>query len=673
MKIDYQQDPLFKSAEERTRAWLRPGSGEASAISQVSASPDGSRAVAAASICDTLEGVPSTRIAMIDLASGDLEILTHGPNSDSAPRWSPDGRTIAYLSDREQPHVRRLRLLDLETGADCAIPAADGFAEWLQWSPDGQSILLGVAGFGSDLAGSQGAFAVEAEATADAPPPWVPAIEGSPEATPWRSAWRYDLASGTLSRITPDGITVWEAAWCGPDHIAAVCSDRPEENWWYGADVRLISLEDGQARRLFKPDDQLGWLTASPSGRTVAVVEAVCSDRNIVAGDVRLIDVAGGSVRRPSTLDADVTQMHWRGDERLIFTAARGPETLVGLLDCAAGQSDMLWQGKEETLTGAMFPEVVPLGQRAEDFLFLRESFFEPPVLAMRAGGQDRDIRRFGAPETDARIRDLGHARDFRWTAPDGLEIHGWLLTPDSDGPHPLIMQVHGGPVWFYRPSYVGRSAFLQLAIEAGYAVFLPNPRGSSGRGQDFARHVFGDMGGADAHDFLSGLDALEQAGIADGTRIGVTGGSYGGYISSWIITQDSRFAAAVPVAPIGNWVSQRLTCNIPDFCDMFLADEIGNLAGKYYSRSPIQFADRARTPTFQICGALDRITPPGQALEFHRALLGHGVETMLATYPLEGHGVRTMPALFDYTARLMSWFERHMSAKREITAGNET
>nr|WP_279606937.1 prolyl oligopeptidase family serine peptidase [Burkholderia gladioli] len=163
----------------------------------------------------------------------------------------------------------------------------------------------------------------------------------------------------------------------------------------------------------------------------------------------------------------------------------------------------------------------------------------------------------------------------------------------------------------------------------------------------------------------LSGLDALASQGLVDPARIGVMGVSYGGYISAWLITQDQRFAAAVPIAPVTNWVSQHLSCNVPTFCELFLRDKLDDPLGQYFSRSPIHHAERVRTPTLHVCGALDRITPAGQALEFHRALQGStDVESVLLTYPHEGHGISSMPASFDFAARVMHWFDRHMPAR---------
>jgi dipeptidyl aminopeptidase/acylaminoacyl peptidase len=170
-------------------------------------------------------------------------------------------------------------------------------------------------------------------------------------------------------------------------------------------------------------------------------------------------------------------------------------------------------------------------------------------------------------------------------------------------------------------------------------------------------------MGGADTYDYLSGIDHLIKTGVADPKRLGVTGGSYGGYMSAWLITQDPRFAAAVVFSPMTNLTTQHLISNIPHFVEMFMNDHYRNPGGKYFTRSPIMFADRVKTPTLNITGALDRCTPPEEAVQFHNALLEHGVKSVLVTYPQEGHGVRQLPASIDYTARVLEWFDTHLAA----------
>ena len=258
-------------------------------------------------------------------------------------------------------------------------------------------------------------------------------------------------------------------------------------------------------------------------------------------------------------------------------------------------------------------------------------------------------------------------AEPIAWTAPDGLQIQGWLLRPKEPGPRPLVMYVHGGPIWHWRPMWLGRAgAAVLMLLRRGYAVFFPNPRGSSGRGQDFARRVLGDMGGADSTDDLSGLDYLVAQGIADRGRLGVIGASYGGFMVAWLISHDGRFAAAVSVAPMINYVTQHLLSNIPSFDTLFLEDVYQNPNGEYFQRSPIMHAHKVMTPTLNVVGALDRSAPPEEAVQFHRALLEKGVKSVLLSYPEKGHGVRRLPAAADYAARVVSWFETHLNAKDE-------
>lgn len=204
------------------------------------------------------------------------------------------------------------------------------------------------------------------------------------------------------------------------------------------------------------------------------------------------------------------------------------------------------------------------------------------------------------------------------------------------------------------------------MLLKRGYAVFLPNPRGSAGRGQDFARKVVGDMVGADTTDLLSGIDWLISEGLALPDKLGTIGVSYGGLMTAWLVTQDQRFKAAVAVAPITNHVSEHLTSNLPHFMELFLNDHYANLAGSYYERSPITYSANVVTPTLLICGALDRCTPPTEALQFYNALIAHDVPSVLATYPEEGHGVRAYPAVLDYSARVVDWFDQYVMPGRD-------
>lgn len=660
MKKDIRETALYREAEALYKTLRQPGTGQISDAAEVHVSPDGKYAVFAGTIVDRLEGAPPTRICKIDLTLGATRVLTFGPYTDRLPKYSPDGRQVAFLSDRHELDDFQLYLLDPVSGAARPTPPVKGWVEYLHWSPDGRRILLGVAGHGADIAGGQGA--VPSKQVAEKAPSWMPAVETGDESYRWRRAWVYELATDRVRQVSGADSNIWEAVWCGDDALAIVVSPGPGEGLWYSARLHIVALGSGNRHEVYTPQDQLGWPAASPSGKHLAIVEASCSDRWFVGGDLRLIETTSGKIQRIDTRGVDITYTEWRSDRRLLLAGHRGFETVVGQYDAASGTFTEVWSSRDYS-TGGIYITVSGLNEGG-DCVLVGESFVRAPEIAVIRHGKYRSVKSFDLGYAD-QAKVIEAVECVSWNASDGLEIHGWLLQPKGKGPHPLVMNVHGGPVWHWHPFWLGRrGALVLMLVKRGYAVFFPNPRGSTGRGQDFARHVCGDVGGADTQDYLSGLDQLVERGIADPRRLGVTGISYGGFMASWLITQDARFAAAVPVAPVTNQVTAHLIGNIPRYVALSLADTYTNPGGKYFQRSPIMHAHKVKTPTLNICGALDRCTPPEEAVQFHNALLENGVTSVLVTYPEEGHGVRKFPATIDYAARVVAWFDAHMPAR---------
>jgi dipeptidyl aminopeptidase/acylaminoacyl peptidase len=656
MQRDLRHTPLYREIAAHFQQAYSPAFGRISGAADPAPSPDGRRIAFTGSRLERLEGTPSTRIVVVEVASGALEEVTSGPNDDRLPTWSPDGRWLAFLSDRVRKGHAQLYLLDGgQPGEPRATPVVEGTVEYCSWAPDGRTILLAVAGPGADLAGAQGSGLTEGGA--EEIPAWMPHVDSGVAANQWRRLWLHDLDTGTTRPLSRAGLNVWEAVWAGPDHIAAIVSTAPGEDAWYTAPLALIDRSSGRERILCRSARQLGLPAATPSGRRIACVQAVCSDRGVIAGDLLLLDPTDGAPRPVASAGVDVACLAWRDEDRLFFAGLRGLESVSGQYDAITGAVTELWATHETS--GTRYPAAAPLGAR--DFALVLESYARFPELALVHDGAARTIVSLAHAGSEYLQRVGGTLREVSWTAPDGLEIQGLLAVPEGPGPHPLILHIHGGPVAAYRNRWSMGSSFAPLLVSRGYAVLHPNPRGSTGRGQAFAELVYGDMGGAETADHLAGLDALVARGIADPERLGVIGGSHGGFMSSWIITQTDRFAAAVPMSPVNDFLSQHYTSNIGFFDTLFLQDTPTNPTGKYYSRSPVLLAHRVKTPTLQTTGGVDRCTPPTQAIEFHHALLEHGVESVLAIYPEEGHGVRRFPAVIDQCTRIVTWFERFM------------
>nr|HRC78066.1 S9 family peptidase [Kouleothrix sp.] len=259
----------------------------------------------------------------------------------------------------------------------------------------------------------------------------------------------------------------------------------------------------------------------------------------------------------------------------------------------------------------------------------------------------------------------LGATRRLRWRARDGNSIEGQLILPVGyrEGQRaPLIVWVHGGPAWLWMHGFYGAGRLApQLFAGAGYAVLLPNPRGSIGWGVAFTEATIGDYGGHDYQDIIDGVDHLVALGIADADRLGIGGWSYGGFMSAWAVTQTDRFKAAIMGAGICNWRSFHGVAAIGAWDRIGLRADPFASGGRYDERSPIHYVHNVRTPTLILHGDSDTIVPPSQGFEFFRALKDRGVPTELVIYPREPHGLRERAHNLDRLRRYMAWFKRYV------------
>ncbi|MBB2936586.1 dipeptidyl aminopeptidase/acylaminoacyl peptidase [Amycolatopsis bartoniae] len=629
-----------------------PGASRATDLTEVSGRPGTSELVATATVCDSLDA-PLRRV-VVRVHDGKITPVDDGRVSSHAPSWSPDGTRLAYLAVSDAHDRNRVCVRGPEGDREIPLP---GTGESCVWTPGGDSLLVSVADAGADKAGAEGSGRRSGpSATGN----WLPTVETAATRRPGRSLWLVDPASGALRPVSA-GRTVWEAGAAGPGRAVAVLSEGPDESDWYGAHLALIDLATGVAAPLHRSDRQLGRPAGSPAGTWIAVIEADCSDRGIVAGTLLLFD-HNGQCRPVDTEDVDVTGVQWLDDHRVAFSGIRGVGSVVGVHDAASGETRELW-ATEAGLGDTHKPEAYVRSD--ESVVATVQRYREPPAIVHRAGSGTIVLATTDHPGTEALRSRIGDCRTLSWAAPDGQRIEGLLVTPAGPGPHPLVAYLHGGPIWAFRDRWLGSNPLIGLLASQGYAVLCPNPRGSSGRGPKFAAQVLGDVGGGDCGDILSGIDHLVDTGAVDSARIGVMGGSYGGYLSAWLVTQDDRFKAAVPVAPVTHWRTLYHTTNIRQFVPNILRAEPFEAGDVYDARSPLTWVGSVRTPCLSIAGARDLCTPAAEAEQFHRALLDNGVESTLVVYPAEGHGVRTFPAILDYCTRVLDWFGRFMPAGR--------
>lgn len=642
LRPDLRDTDLWVRAETHFRTLHAPGFDRPTEPTEPAISADGSVVACSVVLRHDLES-PVRQAVLVITCDGE-RLIEVPSGSVRQPRFGPDAVDLAVLVDHSGSGKWGVGLV--HDGRVEPTPPLSGNVEQIHWSPSGHTIAALVADPGADAAGAQGSGRTSRGDT----PPWMPTVRADAPTGGWRRVWVLHVGESAWHLATDNEMTTWELCWSGDTHLLAVTSDRPEEAAWFDARLVRIDLASGEVTTVAEHDHRcVGLPAGSVDGRWAAIVQATCSDRTVVAGDVTLIDLSDGTVRTLDTAGIDVTWQAFTSDGHLIAAGIRGLETVVLEVGVDGRSPIERWSATDLTC-GQRYPD---LAATAGGVAMVVEGYRQAPELAVLADGAPQIRSTFTHDGHRAVLSDAGDARPVEWRAPDGSTISGIVVTPVGAGPHPTVTYVHGGPVWAWRSRWSMGYPYTLLLARMGYAVFHPNPRGSTGRGEMFRAAVLGDLGGAESDDILSGLDELERIGISDPSRHGVLGGSHGGFMAAWLVTVTDRFRAALPYCPVTDWSFMSLTTNDPTAQEVLLAGRPG--------RSPLEHAHRVSTPCLIVTGSHDLITPASQGLAFHRALAQRGVPTGYIEYPLEGHGVRTFPAQIDMSARTLGWFDTYL------------
>ena len=447
MRKDLRKSPEYAAVAEHVRRVHEPAFGKPHLVTDLVATADAGRVLVTGSVYDELAGLPRT--ALYEVRDGSLRALTSGGGSAKAARLAPDGTTLAFLSDRAKAGVFQLYLLaEGQLGEAAMAPEVAGTVEYLAWSPDGARILLGVAGLDAEMADAQGSgTAAPGESEL---PAWYPEVEaGTPEDS-WRSLWVYTPAAGEVAKVSPDGLNVWEAAWSGSGQVLAITSEQPSEDDWYSAVLSRLDLGTGEVTELLRSDVQLGLPAGTPDGSKAAVVQAVCSDRWIVAGDLILLDLVTGTRCAVDTAGTDVTAVQWIDGTRLGYVGQRHLESVAGIADAGDGPLPEAITAKELVASWQSWASwFYPAGVFLPDgrLVVIRDDYDLPQEVAIVGGGTDEVLVSLAHDGSDYLRSVAGTATNVTWSAPDGTLIEGVLCTPAGAGPFPLVLHVHGGPV----------------------------------------------------------------------------------------------------------------------------------------------------------------------------------------------------------------------------------
>ncbi|NQW17360.1 MAG: S9 family peptidase [Chloroflexi bacterium] len=620
-------------------------------ISDVQVSPsDGSVAYVAGNAYTKGDGSKSpslvSNIRLLIAGATDPINLTHGTSANSGPRWSPDGSLLAFVSDRAMAGQRQIYVLPVGGGEARALTDVQGSIpsprslDPLKWMPDGSAItFLMIDPLDEEIktAKDAGRDAVEYEA--------VPRFT---------RVWRVALDSESPEQISPDGIQIWEYA-ISPDgqRIAAVISNVPFEWDWYKCKLAVIEIATGEVKVIVDTPRQLGKPSWTPDGEAVVYITSHWSDRGSDAGEVMLVPASGGE---PLALTPDAEssfdRVQWMGEE-LLATANVGGGSGIAEIDLKGGPPKWAWQS-ESWLKSFSVNANGQIVATITDYESLTSIF---------TGAIEDGSAALSASVTPPMEFQPGTMRPIEWQSEDGKSVSGYLVLPpgrSGDEPLPTVMLIHGGPVSAVRGGIHDGRQWPFLLAAAGMAVYLPNYRGSTGRGLEWAEASIGDMGGADFGDMMAGLDYLIDEGISDPDRLGITGWSYGGFISAWAVSQTKRFAAAVMGAGISDWRSFHGTSYLHTW-DVMHYDGANpyEAASEHAKFSSLNFIENVSTPTLILHGEQDEDVPVEQAYQWYRALQDHDVVSELVVYPREPHGVSEYEHQIDIGNRMVGWFER--------------
>ena len=613
--------------------------------SDVNLSPDGKRA--AFVVRQWVDDHPKAhgRIWIVETSGGEPRPLTKG-HDDSCPRWSPDGRQVAFISIGDDENSKpQLHLISAEGGEAkqvCVMP--NGVSD-LAWSPDGSHIAF------LSLAGEE--------------PKSDPRV-----ITPGRHRrlWTIRPDYDTPEPVTPDGFTVWEYAW-SPDsqHLALYYSTGPDENDWYLGQIGIVPAGGGAVRQVTRLTRQASALTWSPDSTRLAYVSGEWSDRGHDAGDIFILPVDGGEAHNLTPgITLSPSWCRWFPDgRRLLYVGWEGVTHQFGILDEARGTIVPLV--KDFVIEG-IWPHL-SVTPDLRSFATIHSDSQHPPDVWFGQltgdGNTDADVKWQRLSRLNPIVEEtfaLATSERISYESVDGWRIDA-LFTPPvvrkDDGPPPLVVNVHGGPSWAW-PDDLGL-LWTQLLASAGYAVLRANIRGSWGRGAAFADAVVGDMGGKDLQDILHGVKYLVERGLVDGNRVGIGGWSYGGFMTAWTVSQTTRFKAAIMGAGVCDWHSFHAQSSLSEWDKRFLGADLLKRPELYRERSAITYAARVTTPTLILHGENDEPVPVNQAFAFYRALRERDIPTELVIYPREGHGLSERDHLRDMEERLLRWLERYL------------
>jgi len=607
-------------------------------ISDLQFSPDGTRV--AFVVSEPPKGERRARhIWIYDKQSGGIRQFTYSAKTEISPRWSPDGKQLAFLSNRDEE--QQIYVMRADGGEPTALTKGKRSVKSFAWSPDGKQVS-----FLAPDAKTEAEEKKEKEKD-DA--------HVSDKEDKRARLWLLTLSAGEAKPLTQPNWEIHEAEWHpSGSGLMLIATDHPESDQETNR-IFSFRLSDNSLTQVLAPRGPFGEIRMAPDGKTMAFVgcrvDGPTPHDLMIAhhGEKAAQNLTGASIDRP------IFEYRWGKDSSLLAVIADGFRRKFVAFTPQGSLKDSV--GTLATNPGAF------AASNSGDVVFVGHTATAPQELWL--WDQKSPAKQVSHFNDSWKQLTLSAPEFYRYKSFDGLEIEAALLKPaghDGKSKLPLIALIHGGPTGNWQDSI---ETWGQLLAARGYAVYYPNIRGSSGYGQKFMEMNRGDWGGGDYRDVMAGIDDLVARGIADPEKLAIGGWSYGGYMAEWAITQTTRFKAAVSGAGLANLISEYGTEEGPSYDEWFygLPYEPEKVAG-FLNSSPFVHLKNAKTPTLILQGDADLTDPLGQSQELYRGLKRYGVETELVVYPREPHGFREEKHLLDRLNRILAWYDKYLQDK---------
>jgi dipeptidyl aminopeptidase/acylaminoacyl peptidase len=599
-----------------------------------------------------------TQIWMANLDTKQNFQLTFGDKSSSNPKWSPDGNWIAFTSNRKD-NKNNLYLLSINGGeAEPLTDVKTGVGNF-EWAPNGRSIAFTMSDAKTEDE--------EKNDRAKNDFRWMD------ENIKMSRLYVINVQKDSNGQREPKKLTtadyhVGDFDWSADSsHIAFSHAKTPTANDWTTADASIVELANGKVTVLANTPAAESSPVYSRDGKSLAILVSDNPPRWAQSGFIQIFSTAGGQAKTlAASYDGSPGIAGWSADsKRIYFTEAKGTGTQFYVVDIATNRID------EIKNTTAVYG-AVNLNRTGTTFGMVRQTSDTPGEVFVSSVTNLEPVQ-ISSANRDLKLPAVGRTEVITWKSKDGKQIEGLLTYPigyQTGQRVPFILNVHGGPAGVFQQTYIGGRGVYPLATMAsrGYAILRANPRGSSGYGVEFRRANLKDWGFGDYQDLMAGVDKVIEMGVADPERLGVMGWSYGGFMTSWIVTQTNRFKAASAGAPVTNLMSFNGTSDIPAFIPDYFGGQFYDVMDLYQKHSPIFNVKNVVTPTMIQQGDADVRVPISQGYEFYNALKVKGVATRMIVLPRQPHGPTEPKMQLAAMKANLDWFDKYIGPNRQTS-----